>query len=1499
MSDCNQVHDDLDDLVAGDSGAIARHSEHLASCDACRDLRHEATELAALVAKAGDDYTPPKDLAALVLAKIDAETAKPEGKPEVKTEAKTEKTVEKKPEPKVEKTVEKKPAEVTPIESKRKLPRTWLTLVAASAVAAGGIATYKMRHSKDETPTTKTPIAKKQIDDGKSIGTASTIARASTNTTGGSGVSVRGASGDWRPLAKGEVIPVGGAVRTDERTRVSFQMKDGTTLILDHATEIAFDAKDARSMSLAKGRIVADVAHVEKHPAKIVTADGTIDVLGTKLVVTAAPKLLSVQVVRGEVALTSNTSQRADVHAGEEAVIEGAAFNVSSAPSLANELSWTELAPTAKPDETVTSGLGALRAYKPGEKRDRDWNLALAKHDVKVRISGPIARTEITETFRNDSDAQLEGVYQFPMPADAQIDGLELDVKDAPGGFLAGAFVDKSRAAKIWQGVIDKASPKLVERPSSEIIWVPGRWRDPALLDWKRGGRFELKIFPIPPKGSRTIKIAYTQVVSARGPFRQYVYPLAHSTDGSTVADNFTVDVEVRGAMPGLVRTLGYDMQRDPQRADVNALTMTASGFVPKGDITVDYRANDGDAELRAWTFAGGAAVPPDEKLAAKKGVGIDPKVVEAQRKVAADARPTAVLALRPNLPRSRETRPRDYMIVVDSSQSMVGERYTRASELAVAMIGQMDRRDRFSVSACDTDCRTLGDLRAPTELSGKEAAAFLAETQPAGASDLVASIRKASDFASEEGRQKWVLFVGDGFATTGFRRAAQVEQALAEVAQKGVQINTIGIGGDADTALLSAAARGGGGTHLAWTPGQTVQIVALTAIESTNGAQLRNATVKLPDGLADVAPTILPTLRSGEEILLAARINGDVKGKVVLEGLVGNEPFMQEYPLELAVSSAAGNGFVPRLWASLAIQQLERRGIDDDRLQTIALSQGYGVMSRETSLLVLESQAMFDAFGVDRSQPTNKWSGEDALDEVVTTGAMDVAGTDAVTATPAPATAASTKSAVQDAKAEYMSLDEGKAGKKDKADPPSPPAKKPAPMPKAPPMDNLGDLRKSTNAVGGTGRGFGAGVGAISRPGMVAMRRTWVRVPSVTPYDGVREGLKKAIENAETALVANPDSREKHRALVQALSYAGELDRAREIAAKWLERDKLDPQALGYTADLLGRDGQRELALRTLAGLVDLDPDRVPLHERMVKAYETAGRLAQSCSHRIALSSIAPKDMNLAGAAIRCLRSVGRTGDAEIVRKGLVDDPQRSAAEKAATVAGVERKVAGDLVVTAKWQGNVDLDVSLVTPSGERVSWMGGRTDAVVGDASSNEKESLALRNIKRGQYLIEITRGANSSGPITGTVDISVLGTKRSMPFQLLGSHVTVTRLAINLEERMEQISDMEMAPVPPQPRIGIGDVGNDVANRVIRARAGLFRACYQKELARDPSLQGRLDVSFTVADDGRVSNAMAGGSMGGAVSSCIQAQVNRLRFPEGNAGTYRFPLTFMRGD
>ena len=1418
---CQTVQDDLADLVAGDSATIARHSDHLASCDDCRDARHDAAQLVKLLPYAGRDHVSPSDLVERVLIAADSPADLARGSMETKADPP--------PAPKA-----KSPDVPIPITAAKRRSRVMLALGAAAALAAGGVGVYSFTRGGD-TATSETGFVA-----GGPAGTVKQIDRAAKDKTGG--LELREGNA-WRTVKATEQLPAGAEVRTDERTRATIELADGSRFTLDHKTTLVFDRDDSRRAKLTAGRIVADIVPVADRPAAVETPVGRVDVIGTRFALTAADKLAVVQVVRGSVKLGDN-----EVRAGEEGVIDSGKVSVNAAPGLAREVEWAELGGTK--DTQAGAGLGALRAYKPGESRDRDWNLALANHDVKVRIVGPIARTEITETFRNDSNETLEGVYQFPLPADAQIDGLALDMKDAPGGFEQGAFLDKDRAQKIWKGVIDKAAPKKIQIATDEIIWVEGAWRDPALLDWKRGGRFELRIFPIPAKGSRTIKISYTQVVTPRGPWRQYVYPLPHSTDGSTVADQFSVDVEIRGSQPGQIRTAGYDLDADPARADVSARSLKASGFVPRGDLVIDYRAAEGDAELRAWTFAGGFAVGPDEKLATKKNVGLDDKVLAAQRAVASDTRPTAVLALRPKLPRWREAKTHDYVVVIDSSQSMVGERYTRAAELATRLVEQMDRRDRFTVMACDSECRSMGDLRNASVAAASEIATWL-NTQPAaGASDIVGSIRTATKALSEAAdRERWVIYVGDGFASTGFRKASEIEKAIGQ--HKGVSVTTVGIGTDADEAILSAAARGGGGSYLAWVPGQSVKSAAIASLESTFGSSLRDAKLTLPEGLADVAPTTLSTVRAGEEVLVAARITGDVKGEVVLEGTVGGQKFEQRYPVELKVSTAAGNGFVPRLWASLAIEQIEQTGTTDDRPRIVALSQGYGVMSKETSLLVLESAAMFEAFGVDRTVPASKWTGQEALEETVASGTIANKG-DAHARDMAPSAPRNAPASMDDDGGGGGGMGPGLA----KAEPM--PAKRKMP---------------TTRTMGRGRRGdFGGGF---------AMRRTWIRVPSVTAYDAAAPGIVKAIADAERALAKAPDSRERHRSLVQALSYAGEIDRANALAAKWLERDRLDPQALGYQADLLGRAGKRELALRMLAGVVDLDADRAATHERMVLAYEHSGRMSQACSHRIALSALAVKDAKVAAGAVRCLRTLSRDQDAELVIAAF-GDAERAALEKALIAPAASTNKKQDVVVDAKWDGGEDLDISIVTPDGTRVSWMGGRSDLRVTDATTAGKEQLAIESIKRGNYLVEVARGTASTGSVRGTVDIVVLGTKKSLSFELSHGEArkTIARLSINLQERLETI-DIGAT------KVSFGNIPNPRARQVMLARIPSLQGCFSGTARATFMLTVKVD-----ANGGTVTNATGPDA---AAANCIESELSSMHVEGTAAGTFRVPLTF----
>src|SRR5208282_1198572 len=78
--------------------------------------------------------------------------------------------------------------------------------------------------------------------------------------------------------------------------------------------------------------------------------------------------------------------------------------------------------------DAPVSGLGELRARRPGKTDEKDHAVHLASHAVKVRIVGNVARTEVDEVFSNDTGDELEGVYRFPLPPSAQIERLALEV---------------------------------------------------------------------------------------------------------------------------------------------------------------------------------------------------------------------------------------------------------------------------------------------------------------------------------------------------------------------------------------------------------------------------------------------------------------------------------------------------------------------------------------------------------------------------------------------------------------------------------------------------------------------------------------------------------------------------------------------------------------------------------------------------------------------------------------------------------------------------------------------------------------------------------------------------------------------------------------------------------------------------------------------------------------------------------------------------------------
>ncbi|MBW2455921.1 MAG: AgmX/PglI C-terminal domain-containing protein [Deltaproteobacteria bacterium] len=98
-------------------------------------------------------------------------------------------------------------------------------------------------------------------------------------------------------------------------------------------------------------------------------------------------------------------------------------------------------------------------------------------------------------------------------------------------------------------------------------------------------------------------------------------------------------------------------------------------------------------------------------------------------------------------------------------------------------------------------------------------------------------------------------------------------------------------------------------------------------------------------------------------------------------------------------------------------------------------------------------------------------------------------------------------------------------------------------------------------------------------------------------------------------------------------------------------------------------------------------------------------------------------------------------------------------------------------------------------------------------------------------------------------------------------------------------------------PHPMTSSSAIPAAVIQRIVRANYGHFRACYQDGLRRNPSLEGRVAVSFIINRDGTVYGAANGGSSlaDPSVVSCVVSSFGGLTFPAPENGivTVTYPI------
>ena len=420
--------------------------------------------------------------------------------------------------------------------------------------------------------------------------------------------------------------------------------------------------------------------------------------------------------------------------------------------------------------------------------------LSLKSHDVSVEVLDGIAKTTVEENFENHTDRRLEGTFHFPLPSDASISRLALEVN---GKIEEGTCLERERAREVFEGIVR-------------------RMQDPALLEWQPGGAFKCRVFPIEPRSTKRVIVAYTQALPCFQGKMTYVYPLASDKTRTHAPEEVRIGVQARFS-GALAKIESPSHHLEVQRKNANEATMSfrAAHYRPNNDFVVSMEP--GPEEVRVVSHKTDGEDGYFACFATPQGGG--------------------------------ERRPATYAFVLDASASTSAPRLEVAKRLVRAMMERRIEGDRFEVIAHHIEVERSGevDLRA--------ANTFMDRLQPIGGSDVLKALLAAGE--SE------VIYIGKGAPTAGEIETAKILEAV-----KGRRIRTIAVGSDANGALLERL-----GGMMRVNPNDDVAKRVAEIAETLGAPVLSDVKIDGGDAVHDVVG--VRDLFYGERLVVSGRYRG------------------------------------------------------------------------------------------------------------------------------------------------------------------------------------------------------------------------------------------------------------------------------------------------------------------------------------------------------------------------------------------------------------------------------------------------------------------------------------------------------------------------------------------------------------------------------------------------------------------------------------------------
>jgi Ca-activated chloride channel family protein len=534
--------------------------------------------------------------------------------------------------------------------------------------------------------------------------------------------------------------------------------------------------------------------------------------------------------------------------------------------------------------------------------------MQVTRHRVSVEVADTVARTRVEETFFNPNQAQLEGVYLFPLPLGAAVSGFRMRVG---GRESAGEMLEKERARQIYEDIVRRV-------------------RDPGLLEYVDRGLFRASVFPIPPRSGIDVTIEYSETLPRDAGVSRWVYPLDTGKYAQGEYQDVVLDVKLRSSLP--LRAI----------------------HCPSHDVSI---ARAGDLEARVSFEA--KRLRADRDFVLTFNVGDDPLAPILLVHRGHEAEGTFYLAVSPRAERPESILPKDILFVVDTSGSMLGRKIEQVKKALRYCLQGLRASDRFNIVDFSTEARSFrtGLVDASDEAKG-QAAKYVDELQARGGTNLEEGLRLGLQNARDASRLQMVVLLTDGEPTIGVVRPEDILRTVKAQNISSRRVFVFGVGEDLNAKLLDQVVRDSRGAAQYIRGEENLELPLSSFFDKIDSPVLTDLKLEFPTGgVSDMYPRPLPDLFRGEQLEVFGRCDRTARRTVVLRANFQGKERVFEYSLDF---TGGDHTHLASLWAAQKIGYLleqmrlsgESRELKDE---VIRLSKLYGILTPFTSYLILE----------------------------------------------------------------------------------------------------------------------------------------------------------------------------------------------------------------------------------------------------------------------------------------------------------------------------------------------------------------------------------------------------------------------------------------------------------------------------------------------------------------------------------------------------------------